>query len=114
MQVASLRTYGLAVAAAAALWAGRVDGQTAAAAGDTQAQVGVGSQKAAEAAPQFVVATIKPSDPKNCCGYFWNVDGMRFRTGNTNLRWLIRFAFGLNDKQIVADPAWADDDLYDV
>ena len=39
---------------------------------------------------------------------------MRFRTGNTNLRWLIRFAYGLNDKQIAGEPAWADDDLYDV
>jgi uncharacterized protein (TIGR03435 family) len=113
MQVASLRTYGLAIAAVAVLWAGGLEGQTAAA-GDAQAPVRVGSQKAAETAPQFEVATIKPSDPKNCCGYFWNVDGMRFRTGNTNLRWLIRFAYGLNDKQIVGEPAWADDDLYDV
>ena len=113
MQVARLRTYGLTVAVAALLWAGGVDGQTAAA-GDVQTPATVGSQKAAEAAPQFEVATIKPSDPKNCCGYFWTVDGMRFRTGNTNLRWLIRFAYGLNDKQIVGEPAWADDDLYDV
>jgi uncharacterized protein (TIGR03435 family) len=69
---------------------------------------------AADEGPEFEVATIKPSDPKNCCGYFWNVDGMRFRTGNTNLRWLIRFAYGLNDRQIVGEPAWADNDLYDV
>ena len=113
MQIATLRAYRLAVVAAALLWAGGVDGQVAAA-GDAQGPTTVGSQKAAEAAPQFEVATIKPSDPKNCCGYFWNIDGMRFRTGNTNLRWLIRFAYGLNDKQIVGEPAWADDDLYDV
>jgi uncharacterized protein (TIGR03435 family) len=74
------------------------------------------AQKAAapEASPEFEVATVKPSDPKKCCGYFWNVDGMRFMTVNTNLHWLIRFAYGLNDKQIVGEPAWADDDLYDV
>lgn len=113
MQIAKCRTCGLAVAAVAVLWAGGVNGQTAAP-GDVPASVRVGPQKAPEAAPRFEVATIKPSDPKNCCGYFWNVDGMRFRTGNTNLRWLIRFAFGLNDKQIVGEPAWADDDLYDV
>jgi len=63
---------------------------------------------------EFEVATIKPSDPKNCCGFFWTVDGMQFRTGNTNLRWLIRFAYGLNDKQIVGGPEWPDQDLYDV
>jgi uncharacterized protein (TIGR03435 family) len=84
---------------------------------------GTAAGQAAGATPQtetaavqaeFEVATIRPSDPKNCCGYFWNVDGMRFRTGNTSLRWLIRFAYGLNDKQIIGEPAWADDDLYDV
>lgn len=110
MRVASLRTYGLAVAVV--LGSGGVYGQTAA--GDLQVPVRAGSQKAAEAVPRFEVATIKPSDPKNCCGYFWNVDGMRFRTGNTNLRWLIRFAYGLNDKQIIGEPGWVDDDLYDV
>jgi uncharacterized protein (TIGR03435 family) len=74
------------------------------------------AQKAAapEASPEFEVATVKPSDPKKCCGYFWHIDGMRFMTVNTNLHWLIRFAYGLNDKQIVGEPAWADDDLYDV
>jgi uncharacterized protein (TIGR03435 family) len=82
-------------------------------AGDAQA-VRSDSHNQADAAPAFEVATIKPSDPKNCCGYFWNVDGMRFRTANTNLRWLIRFAYGLNDKQIVGQPGSANDDLYDV
>jgi uncharacterized protein (TIGR03435 family) len=79
-----------------------------------QDPAGLPKSTAAEAAPQFEVATIKPSDPVNCCGYFWNADGMRFRTGNTSLRWLIRFAYGLNDKQIVGEPAWANEDLYDV
>jgi uncharacterized protein (TIGR03435 family) len=82
------------------------------------AQVAAGSVAANTAsttnAVRFDVATIKPSDPKNCCGYFWTVDGMQFKTGNTSLRWLIRFAYALNDKQLVGGPEWMDHDLYDV
>jgi uncharacterized protein (TIGR03435 family) len=65
-------------------------------------------------APQFEVATIKPSDPANCCGRTWGRVARRFSTENTNLRWLIRWAYGLNDKQIVGGPAWMEADRFDV
>jgi uncharacterized protein (TIGR03435 family) len=64
--------------------------------------------------PAFEVATIKPSDPAACCARTWNRNGRHFGTNNTNLRWLIRWAYGLNDKQIVGGPAWMDEDRFDV
>lgn len=73
----------------------------------------------AKAAPSggnvpFDVTIIKPSDPAECCARTWEMRGMRFSTRNTSLRWLIRFAYELNDKQVVGGPAWMDRDRYDV
>lgn len=64
--------------------------------------------------PHFEVATIKPSDPANCCARTWNAPGRRFETHNTSLRWLLRWAYGVQDKQIAGGPAWLDEDRYEV
>jgi uncharacterized protein (TIGR03435 family) len=66
------------------------------------------------ASPQFEVATIKPSNPANCCARWWQGHGRRLASHNTSLRWLIRMAYGLNDRQIVGGPAWMDDLRFDV
>ncbi|HEV2619965.1 MAG TPA: TIGR03435 family protein, partial [Acidobacteriaceae bacterium] len=106
--------WGLALLLGTAYRAGRAQTEDSAGTQGAAAARSAAGAPASSEAPQFDVATIKPSDPKNCCGYFWNVDGMRFKTVNTNLRWLIRFAYGLNDKQIAGEPGWTDDTLYDV
>jgi uncharacterized protein (TIGR03435 family) len=72
------------------------------------------SQAIKVAGPQFEVATVKPSDPAQCCARWWQADGRRFSTHNSNLRWLILWAYGLNDKQLVGAPSWMDEQRYDV
>jgi uncharacterized protein (TIGR03435 family) len=64
--------------------------------------------------PQFEVATVKPSDPAACCGRTWSRQGRRFSTNNTYLKWLILWAYGIQDKQVVGGPAWIGVDRFDV
>jgi uncharacterized protein (TIGR03435 family) len=68
----------------------------------------------ADEGPQFEVATIKPSDPAACCARTWSRRGRRFSTNNTYLKWLILWAYGIQDKQVVGGPAWIDVDRFDV
>ncbi len=66
------------------------------------------------AKPKFEVATIKPSDP-NRPGWGINVNGSgMFRTLNTTLNDLIKFAFDMHPKQVVGLPPWADSEKFDV
>jgi uncharacterized protein (TIGR03435 family) len=69
---------------------------------------------AADASPSFEVATIKPSDPKQCCARTFNRDGRRFETTNTNLQYLMQFAFDLQARQIAGGPPWFNQDVFDV
>ena len=69
---------------------------------------------AADEGPQFEVATIKPSDPADCCARTWGRQGRRLSTNNTYLRWLIIRAYGIQSKQIVGGPAWMDVDRFNV
>jgi uncharacterized protein (TIGR03435 family) len=68
---------------------------------------------AADAKPQFEVATIKPSNPETQ-GRGFRVRGREFSTINTTLSSLITFAYGLHPKQIVGAPAWIDTDKFDI
>jgi uncharacterized protein (TIGR03435 family) len=68
---------------------------------------------AADANPSFEVATIKPSQPDRP-GKLFNVQGSKFRTINTTLADLIKFSYGVQDKQIVGAPAWAETDKFDI
>lgn len=64
--------------------------------------------------PAFEVATIKPSDPAKCCDRtFWRY-GRRFATTNTNLKYLIQWAWNLQGKQVVGGPPWMDRTRFDV
>ncbi|WP_263355902.1 TIGR03435 family protein [Acidicapsa ligni] len=68
---------------------------------------------AADADPEFEVATIKPSKPDQQ-GKGFMVKGREFDTINTSLIDLITFAYGVHPKQIVGAPDWANIDKYDL
>lgn len=62
----------------------------------------------------FEVATIKPSDPNKCCDRTFSRPGRRFQTTNTNLKYLIQWAWNLQANQVVGGPPWIDQDRFDV
>ena len=64
--------------------------------------------------PAFEVATIKPSDPANCCGRKFFRNGRLFRTTNTDLKYVIQWAWNLQAKQVTGGPAWMDEARFDV
>lgn len=67
-----------------------------------------------KAKPEFEVATIKPSDPNRPgWGITVNPSGV-FRTLNTTLNDLIKFAYAMHPKQVINVPAWADTDKFDI
>jgi len=68
---------------------------------------------AANANPEFEVATIKPSDP-NRPGKLFTVRGQNVVTINTTMSDLITMAYDLHPKQIVGGPAWLETDKYDL
>jgi uncharacterized protein (TIGR03435 family) len=76
-------------------------------------QSGPGAQ-GTPSGPAFEVATIKPSDPAACCGRTFYRNGRLFRTNNTNLQYLMQYAWGLQLRQITGGPAWMNQDRFDV
>ena len=66
-----------------------------------------------DAKPVFEVATIKPSAPDEQGKYF-TVRGGSFVTANTTLMDLIKFAYGVQDKQVANLPDWASSQKYDM
>jgi uncharacterized protein (TIGR03435 family) len=68
---------------------------------------------AADADPSFEVATIKPSQPDRP-GKGFGVQGSHFRTINTTLADLIKFSYGVQDKQILGAPSWVESDKWDI
>lgn len=68
---------------------------------------------AAGADPSFEVATVKPSAPdEQGKGFRW--DGARFSTVNTTLVDLIKFSYGVQEKQVLDGPAWMSTDKFDL
>jgi uncharacterized protein (TIGR03435 family) len=68
---------------------------------------------AADADPSFEVATVKPSAPdEQGKGFRW--DGARFSTVNTTLVDLIKFSYGVQEKQVLGGPAWMSTDKFDL
>jgi len=64
--------------------------------------------------PEFEVATIKPSDPKQPgWALVVNLSGL-MNTHNTTLADLIKFAYDLHPKQVIGAPAWFDTDKFDI
>jgi uncharacterized protein (TIGR03435 family) len=68
---------------------------------------------AADATPEFEVATIKPATPDRQ-GKGFMVRGRQFSTVNTSLADLITFAYGIHAKQILGAPAWVDTEKFDL
>ena len=67
----------------------------------------------ADAKPVFEVLTVKPSPPEEQ-GKLFGVRGGRFLTINTTLTDLIKFAYGVQDKQVANLPDWASSQKYDL
>ena len=65
------------------------------------------------ASPTFEVATIKPSKPDEQRKAIL-VQGRRMHIINQPLSAMISFAYGVQVKQIIGLPAWADTDKYDI
>src|SRR5450759_3022753 len=68
---------------------------------------------AADATPEFEVATIKPATPDRP-GKAFMVRGRQFSTVNTTLADLMTFAYGIHTKQITGAPAWVETEKFDV
>ncbi len=67
----------------------------------------------ADAKPVFDVLTIKPSPPEQQGKLFSVRPGGQFVTVNTTLLDLIKFAYGVQDKQVLNLPDWASSQKYD-
>lgn len=68
---------------------------------------------AADASPEFEVATIKPATPDRP-GKGFMVRGRQFSTVNTTLSDLMTFAYGIHAKQISGAPAWVETEKFDL
>jgi len=68
---------------------------------------------AANANPEFEVATIKPSDP-NRPGKLFTVRGQEVITINTTMSDIMTMAYDLHAKQIVGAPSWFESDKFDI
>jgi uncharacterized protein (TIGR03435 family) len=68
---------------------------------------------AADAHPSFEVATIKPTKPGEQ-GTYLTVRGTELVVVNFSLSGLIKFAYELQDKQIVGAPDWVTSDKWDI
>jgi uncharacterized protein (TIGR03435 family) len=69
---------------------------------------------AADADPSFDVATIKPNNSGATSMQQLTINGRDFKTVNSSLADLIKFAYNVQIKQIVGAPDWIDKDRYDV
>ena len=69
---------------------------------------------AADADPSFDVATIKPNPSGGSSIQQLTMNGRDFVVRNGSFNDLITFAYGIQIKQLVGSPAWADSDRYDI
>jgi uncharacterized protein (TIGR03435 family) len=67
----------------------------------------------ANASPGIEVATIKPTKPDEQ-GFMLMFRGGRFQTKNISLSKLLAFSYGVQEKQLVGLPPWAETDKYDI
>ena len=67
----------------------------------------------ANASPSFEVVTIKPAKPDDQRKAII-VDGRRLKIINQPLSQLISFAYGVQGKQVIGLPPWADSDKFDI
>jgi uncharacterized protein (TIGR03435 family) len=67
----------------------------------------------ANASPGVEVATIKPTKPDEQ-NFMLMFRGGRFQTTNVSLSKLLAFSYGVQEKQLVGLPPWAETDKYDI
>ena len=65
-------------------------------------------------AESFEVASIKPSDPGGQNTFVNITPGGSFRASNINLKFLVRFAYQVEDFQILGSPPWMNAERYDI
>ncbi|MGA7341112.1 MAG: TIGR03435 family protein [Terracidiphilus sp.] len=71
-----------------------------------------GSSDNSAATPRFQVATIKPSSPEE--SRTLQIRGNRFATTDTSLVDLLKYAFGIQEKEIVGGPKWLTTQKFDL
>lgn len=69
---------------------------------------------AAQDAPTFEVASIRPNTSGDAVSGTRNLPGGRVTITNLPLRNMIRIAYGANDLEVVGGPDWVDGDRWDV
>jgi bla regulator protein blaR1 len=69
--------------------------------------------KATGPLPEFEAVTIKPAPPDER-GMGFNLQGRHFRTINTSIADLLRYAYGVQSRQMEGLPAWAETEKYDI
>jgi uncharacterized protein (TIGR03435 family) len=65
-------------------------------------------------APEFEVASIKPSPPGAGGRSFTQSPGGRLTTSNASLKMLIAFAYQVMPEQVAGGPAWVESDGFDI
>ncbi len=68
---------------------------------------------AANASPGIEVSTIKPTKPDEQ-RFMLVFNGGHFKTTNISLSKLLAFSYGVQEKQLVGLPPWAESDKYDI
>lgn len=68
----------------------------------------------ADADPSFEVATIKPSKPDQPGKVFLVRPGGEFTTVNTTVADMLKFAYGIHDKQVIGGPDWINSTKFDI
>ena len=70
--------------------------------------------KAAAALPRFEVAVIKPPDPRGGMAGLLTYPGGRIVAGESTLKMLVTYAFGVQPYQITSGPSWVDTQRFDI
>jgi uncharacterized protein (TIGR03435 family) len=68
---------------------------------------------AADAHPEFEVATIKPSDPEDESDGF-STNGRHVSVRNQSVSKILAAAYGIHVRQVVDGPSWLGNDRYDI
>jgi uncharacterized protein (TIGR03435 family) len=66
----------------------------------------------ANANPEFIVATIKPSRPDAPRGGY-GIRGQDVTTTNVTVSWMLKLAYNVHANQILGAPSWLDSERYD-
>jgi len=69
---------------------------------------------ARDASPNFLVATIRPSDPDSTGGWGFPTEGHHISCVNATVATIMSVAYGVHIKQIVGGPEWLSKDRYDI